>query len=211
MLALARQRVLRRPAPLCSGVTLIELMVTISVLALLLLAVVPSVGTWMANTQIRNVATSIQYGLQRARSEAVRRNQPVRFSLVALADSAVMDDSCALSASGVSWVVSLDDPAGECAAQPSDNDGPRIVDKRAGGIGGKNVTVSAQTTAGGDADTVIFSGFGRVVGADAIGVIDVDHVEPGTDYRALRIVVGNGGTVRMCDPKVVDAADPRRC
>jgi type IV fimbrial biogenesis protein FimT len=192
-------------------VTLIELMVTISVLALVLLAVAPSVGAWLGSTQIRNVASSIQTGLQRARSEAVRRNEPVRFSLVSLADSAVMDDSCTLSQAGVSWVVSLDDPEGECAAAPSDTESPRIVDKRAGGIGGKNVTVVARTTGGVAASAVVFNGFGRVIGTDAIGVIDVDHVTPGEDYRALRLVLGAGGTVRMCDPKVADADDPRRC
>lgn len=211
MLARARQRVLTTCGCRSRGVTLVELIVTISVLALLLLAVLPSVGTWMANTQIRNVANSIRDGLLRARSEAVRRNQPVRFSLVELSDSAVMDNSCALSAAGVSWVVSLDDPSDECAAAPSDEDTPRIVDKRAGGVGGKNVSVHATTGAGDDADTVIFNGFGRVAGANAIGIVDVDHVSPGADYRALRIVVGSGGTVRMCDPKVVDAGDPRRC
>lgn len=194
-----------------SGVTLIELMVTISVLALVLLAIVPSVGAWMANTQIRNVASAIQSGLQLARSEAVRRNEPVRFSLVSLADSAVMDDSCALSSEGVSWVVSLDDPEGECAAAPSPTVAPRIVDRRAGGVGGKSVKVKATTVDGDDASTVVFNGFGRVVGAGAIGVIDVDHVDPGSDYRALRIIVGVGGTVRMCDPKVTDSGDPRRC
>lgn len=194
------------------GVTLIELMVTIAILALMLMAAAPGIGTWMANTQIRNVATSVQGGLQRARSEAVRRNQPVRFSLVSLTDSAVMDNSCALSDAGVSWVVSLDDPAGSCGAAASDTAGPRIIDKQAGGVGGKRVVVSATVPDGSDtASSVTFNGFGRVVGATDIGVIDVDNVAPGVDYRALRLVIGTGGTVRMCDPQATDSGDPRKC
>ncbi|MCI1190474.1 GspH/FimT family pseudopilin [Calidifontimicrobium sp. SYSU G02091] len=197
-----------RPA---AGFTVIELMVTITVLALLLMAVAPSVGAWIANTQIRNAATSIQMGLQRARSEALRRNTPVRFTLVSLTNAAVMDDSCAPSDSGVSWVVSLDDPTGDCGTAPSDTAAPRIVETHAGGVGGGRFTVAATTSGGDEASSVTFNGFGRVVGTDGIGVIDIDHVEPGADYRALRLVIGLGGTVRMCDPAVTSADDPRKC
>jgi type IV fimbrial biogenesis protein FimT len=202
---------LRRRGRPAAGFTIIELMVTITVLALLLMAVAPGVSTWLANTQIRNAATSIQMGLQRARSEALRRNAPVRFTLVSLTNAATMDDSCAPSEAGVSWVVSLDDPDGACSADPSDTAAPRIVEKYAGGVGGTRFTVAAATAGGDEASTVTFNGFGRVVGTDGIGVIDIDHVEPGDDYRALRLVIGLGGTVRMCDPKVASADDPRKC
>lgn len=202
---------LRIPGRAAPGFTVIELMVTITVLALLLMAVVPSVGAWVANTQIRNAATSIQMGLTLARSEALRRNTPVRFTLVALSNAAVMDNSCVPSEAGVSWVVSLDDPTGKCGAGASETAAPRIVEAHAGGVGGGRFTVAARTTGGGDASTVTFNGFGRVVGTDGIGTIDIDHVEPGDDYRALRLVIGLGGTVRMCDPKVTSGDDPRKC
>ncbi len=201
MPALSRQR----------GVTLIELAVTMAMFAVLLAAVAPSIGTWVRNTQIRNTATSIQAGLMRARNEAVRRNQPVRFSLVSLTQTTAMDDSCAVSSSGVSWVVSLNDPAAKCATAVSDTTAPRILEKHAGGVGGNNVTVAARTSGGAAADTITFNGFGRVTGAAAIGRIDVDNVVPGGDYRELRLVVGAGGTIRMCEPDVTAADDPRRC
>ncbi|MFM2119254.1 MAG: hypothetical protein RL722_722, partial [Pseudomonadota bacterium] len=41
-----------------SGITLIELMVTITILALLLLATMPGIGQWLRNTSIRNAAES---------------------------------------------------------------------------------------------------------------------------------------------------------
>ena len=194
------------------GLTLVELVVTISILAFLLLAAAPSMATWMGNTQIRNVASAIQSGLQRARSEAVRRNEPVQFTLVSLLDSAVMDNSCANSAAGVSWVVSLDSPTGHCAQAASETTAPRIVDKHAGGAGRKNVLVKATQADGVTAaSSVTFNAFGRVLSAASIGIIDVDNVDPGADYRALRLVVDLGGTVRMCEPKVTAADDPRRC
>lgn len=197
--------------PIQRGVTLIELSVVLALVALLLMAVVPSASAWIRNTQIRNVATSIQNGLQRARAEAMRRNVNVRFSLVHLDDSAVMDDSCSLSGDGVSWVVSLDDPTGKCSTEVSDSTAPHILDKHASGGGGKWVVVQAVDATGGEATGVVFNGFGRAADATGISMLDIDNNSSGDDYRALRIVVGTGGTIRMCEPKVTASSDPRKC
>lgn len=192
------------------GVTLIELAVVVGLVALMLAAVVPSAATWIRNTQIRNVATSMQTGLQRARAEAMRRNTNVRFTLVSLTDSAVMDNSCAAAENGVSWVVSLDNPSGSCATTPDDTTAPRIIDKVATGTAGK-VTVSGNDAAGEDATTVVFNGFGRAVDATGLNTLDIDNSSSGNDYRPLRIVVGAGGTIRMCEPRVTATSDPRKC
>lgn len=194
------------------GLTLIELMVTIAILVMLTQALEPSISAWMANTQIRSVASSVQAGLQRARSEAVRRNEPVRFTLVALTDSAVMDNSCAPVASGASWVVSLDDPTGQCGTAISDTTGARLIERRAGGVGRKSVAIQSSNAAGAASNgVVVFNGFGRVVGTDGIALVDVDNITSGNDYRPLRILVGSGGTTSLCEPKVTSADDPRHC
>ena len=158
------------------------------------------------------MASSVQAGLQRARSEAVRRNEPVRFTLVSLTDSAVMDNSCAPEASGASWVVSLDNPTGQCGTAISDITAPRIIERRAGGVGRKSVAVQSSTAAGAASNgVVVFNGFGRVVGTAGIALIDVDNITSGNDYRPLRILVGSGGTTSLCEPKVTSADDPRHC
>lgn len=194
------------------GVTLIELAVTFIVLGLLVVAAGPSITAWIGNTNVRNTASSIYAGLNRARAEAVRVNRPVRFSLVAVTDPAVLDNSCALSATGVSWVVSVNDPTSLCSVAPSETVAPLIVDKAAGGEGGRRVTVAALQADGATAATSItFNAFGRVADATAIARIDIDNQVTGGDYRALRVLVGNGGTVRMCDVKVTDSNDPRKC
>ena len=64
------------------GFTLIELMVAISVMALLLMAVSPSLRDWVVNLRIRNTASAVEQGLQLARQEAIRRNQSTGFYLV---------------------------------------------------------------------------------------------------------------------------------
>jgi type IV fimbrial biogenesis protein FimT len=198
------------------GMTLIELAVTMTILALLLVGAGPSVGVWMRNTQIRNTASSMLAGLSRARNEAMRRNAPIRFSLVSLADSAVMGSSCALSGGGVSWVVSVRDPSSNCHYAPAtiaaDANDPMIVESTAGGVGGKNVVVAAKVADGSAAaNTVTFNAFGRIEDAAPIGFINVSNTTAGGDYRNLRIEIGNGGTVRMCDLGVTSATDPRYC
>lgn len=193
------------------GVTLVELVVVMALLVMILAAATPGVRTWIRNTQIRNVATGIQNGLQRARVEALRRNVNVRFSLVALTDPAVMDNSCTLSEVGASWVVSLDDPSSKCGTAVSESTAPRILDRQAAGSVAGKVTVDASDAAGNDAEDVVFNGFGRTATTTSIAIINIDSNPQSDDYRALRIVVGAGGTVRMCEPKVTSSTDPRAC
>lgn len=203
---------MKRPA--VRGVTLIELAVVVALVALLLAAVIPNASAWIRNTQIRNVTTSMQTGLQRARAEAMRRNTNVRFSLVSLNNPAVLDNSCALSDSGVAWVVSLDDPSSKCATAASETTAPRIVDKHATGDSSQAVVVQGSDSASNDADTVLFNGFGRVVdvaGEATLATVNIDNKNAGNDFRPLRIVIGAGGTIRMCEPRVTASGDPRKC
>ena len=214
------------------GMTMIELAVTMVILALLLVGAGPSMVAWMRNTQVRNTASSMLAGLNRARNEAMRRNVPVRFSLVSLQDSAVMGSSCALSAAGVSWVVSVRNPASNCQFAPvtlpgtstdaalvaaylaavADANNPLIVETNAGGVGGKNVAVAAKIADGSAAaNTVTFNSFGRVADAAPIGFININNSTAGGDFRSLRIEIGNGGTVRTCDLGVTAVTDPRYC
>lgn len=63
------------------GVTLIELLIAIAIMAILAGIAVPSFTIWLQNTQIRTATESIKNGLQLARAEAIRRNEPVNFVL----------------------------------------------------------------------------------------------------------------------------------
>ncbi|HEX6706288.1 MAG TPA: GspH/FimT family pseudopilin [Albitalea sp.] len=198
--------------PALRGMTLVELMVTLAVASVLMFAVMPSIGAWMRNTQIRNVTETVVNGLQRARNEAVRRNQPVRFSLVALTDAAVMDNSCAASSTAGSWVVSLADPAGLCATAASDTVAPFIIDSHPVADGGRNTVITALQADGVTAaNSVTFDGFGRIASAAAITRIDINTNVTSADYRPLRITLTPGGSVRSCDPKVSSTTDPRHC
>ena len=64
-----------------AGVTLIELIIGIVIMSIVLALGLPSFQVWLQNVQIRTAAESMQDGLQLARSEAVRMNSRVAFSV----------------------------------------------------------------------------------------------------------------------------------
>lgn len=193
------------------GFSLIELMITLAVLALVLMIGLPNMSTWLQNTQIRTSAEAMQSGLQLARAEALKRNTSVRFQLVD-----TLTSSCAFSASGTSWVVSLAPANGLCNVDPSETTAPQIIQKRSGTEGSRNAVVTA--TGG---TTVMFNGLGRAA-AGSLTQIDISNPNSGAcktpagnePMRCLRITVSSGGQVRMCDPGVsaaTDPGDPRLC
>ena len=210
--AAARGREARLSRPSCAGFTLVELAVALTVFAMLLALIAPSAVAWIANMEIRATAESIQNGLQKARMEAVRRNQPVRFSLVSTNDPTVMDSSCALSSNSASWTVSINDPAGKCGVALSDTTDPMLVETYAAGVYARRVAVSATAADGATAaHSVTFDGFGRIVGATPLAQVDLANAVDGNDFRPLRILISSGGSVRLCDPRVTAASDPRAC
>jgi len=196
------------------GFTLVEMAITLTVLGLMLMLAMPTIGVWISNARIRNATEAIQTGLQTARLEAVRRNQSVSFYLVSLTDANVMDNSCALSSSSGSWVISTSSPAGKCA-------GAAALASRAIGDAGGQVRVTAghstdttnKTTVGSSATTVTFNGFGRIANTDtAVNRIKVTGPTDGVNYVNLMLIVDSGGGVRMCDPRSSIAdTDPRKC
>jgi len=202
---------MRRQYRLC-GFSLVELLITVAVLALVLMLGLPNISAWLQNTQIRNSAEAMIAGLQFARAEALRRNRPVGFNLVD-----ALDASCSLAAAGPHWVVSMTDPTSNCNVDASLTlDPPFILQKRGSQDGSQNAVLNST------ASTATFTGLGNVSGgllSSAAGAMQIDITNPSGGacqsaagpMRCLRVVVSASGSVRMCDPAVTDATDPRRC
>jgi type IV fimbrial biogenesis protein FimT len=198
------------------GFSMIELAVTLTLFGILMAAAFPSMSEWLRNLRVRNAAESMQHGLQKARTEALRRNQNVTFWLVSGGDERNVDDSCQLSSASGSWVISQSDPSGQCGTKPA---ALTVIETHAAGDGGSGVTVAAAAGDATAAQCVRFNGLGQLVDsvvppADGcrtpkqISTIDLTHA---SGARQLRVMVSAGGGVRMCDRGVTDTTDPRAC
>lgn len=167
------------------GVTLIELIVGVAILALLFALGASSYSVWMQNTRVRTAAESIQNGLQIARNEAVRRNRYADFTLT--------------SDSG--WTVVVRDPTGggdeTIQTRPAqDGSGSTIS------TGAITATFNGMGRLDNAADLVISS----------TGYAHTDVESDVADTKSLRVQISVGGQIRMCDPDpAVVTGDPRRC
>ena len=189
------------------GVTLVELLITLAVVAVVLTLAAPAYSAWIQNTQIRSAAEPLLVGVKLARAEALKRNATVHFQLMSSTDS-----TCALSTTGPNWVVSINSAAGLCDVTDSSQD-PFITRRNPSVTAAGGVTFSASQS------SIDFDGLGRVTPAPANDVtIDMENPAGGNtcaavggNMRCLRVQVTAGGQARMCDPAVTASGDVRKC
>lgn len=196
------------------GLTLVELLVTLAIVALLVLASVPSFNGAIVNSRIRSTGEAVMNGLQMAKSEAVARNSRVRFQL-----TSSLDGACVVSATGANWVVNVDAAAnpteveGLCDRPPNDALAPFIIQKRSAATGSGSTQVAATQA------SLVYNGLGRLADMPPGNVIinltnpaGGTCAETGGEVVCLRIVVTPVGQARMCNPDPgLPASDPRRC
>ena len=202
-----------RHAHATRGISMIEVMVSLTLAALLMALGAPSFSLWLQNLRIRNTAESMLSGLQYAKSEATARNALVRFQLTTSVGS-----DCAISPTGTSWVVDAvdasganDSVAGQCNATPSDTVPPSILQVHSATDGSGNTSVQADSAA------IVFNGLARPTPTPATSTtINISNpntglcADQGGDLTCLRIVVSPAGQIRMCNPRF-PAGDPQAC
>jgi type IV fimbrial biogenesis protein FimT len=177
-----------------SGFSLIEVMISILIVGILIVAAIPSFSTWMQNSQIRTASESMANALQTARNEAIRRNACVQAKLVDYPKT--------------SWDVRLCSLAEDASVPP--------IAQRNHAEGSLNASLEVLPS---DATIVSFNALGRVVdpnpsnGSAALQEINIrNSVMAAAEERKLRIEIPPGGGARMCDPnKAIGATDPRHC
>lgn len=156
------------------------------VMALMLLIVLVGLPTFsgiIANMRVRSVAEGMLSGIQAARTEAVRRNQPVSFRLD--------------TETGGGWSVVLTADGSTLQSKPASEGGAVIVQ------GDLDTTLTfnnlgQRTAPAGGVLTFTFAN------------PDVDGCQPSGSIRCLSITVQGGGQTRLCDPART-APDPQAC
>lgn len=176
----------RRKPSRTRGVTLIELVIAIAVLAILMAVGMPSFSTWIQNTKTRSTASSVLSGLQLARQEAIRNNARVQFQL----------------AGTNGWSVGCATVTAAC---------PAVIQSKA-----TSSKTPVDVTDGGVTNYVFDNmGYLRVpaiaAGTNSTAINVSNTVLAAADSRNLRILITSGGLTKMCDPKVTDNTDLRFC
>lgn len=177
------------------GFTMIEIAVTLTVMALVLALGIPNFAGWLRNLQVRSAAEAMLNGIQLAKMEAVRRNTTVGVTF-----------------DGVSgWSIGCTASSTTC---------PATIQERSGGQGTPKARVATTNLTSGAA--LVFDGSGRVSSGLAVTtsplLLDVTFdgmtcASSSGPIRCLRIVVTRFGQIRMCDPALTStaASDARAC
>lgn len=197
------------------GFTLIEILVSLVIIALMVLVSLPSMTTYFQNSKIGSATQAYTTGMQVARAEAIRRNLPVEFVLtdtdVAAANIA---NVAAPSANGRNWLVRVLDPATatfDLVEKKSALEGSGQI---AGSTPSVSVAGTAQVPPTAFNGIVAFNGFGGTQTTSEIW-LDINNPAGGACFpagtmRCLRVRVTPGGQVRACDPALA-AGDSRAC
>lgn len=196
-----------------SGFTLLELMVTVSVAALLIAAAIPTFGNWINNAKVRSVAESLQNSIRLAQAEALSRGQQT----VLVLTSGTPAWNSTPAANGANWAVHAQPLANsaDAAATASATTHPYIDGSTAANKYGVALTGPA---------LLCLNSAGRVISSTSVAVPNAGgatcaaapvtyEIKHGTSVdRIYRVMVSLGGKVRMCDAnKTLSSSNPDGC
>jgi type IV fimbrial biogenesis protein FimT len=200
--------VLKRPTRAGRGFSLIELMVTVSLIAILLVMTIPAYGTWTADAHVRAAAESLTNAIRQAQSTAVAKGRTSLFALTADAHPGV---GSLPGASTPNWFATLNVLSGSDETRSSLG----LILKSTEGT-------QHQVTISGPAMTC-FNALGRQTSlassanslATACTAADPAVYQVSRDSGASRyfkVLVYAGGRVRMCDAaKSLSSTNPDGC
>ncbi len=191
-----------------AGFTLIEMLVTVAIFAILVALTVPSMKMWVANTKVRTVADSLQNGIRLAQSEAERLSRQVVFALTTDQNPAT---GFTAVTSGPSWAI-------QTVPLPGTGEAPTLIASGVLSSAGTVVTIAAGSA---NQTALCFNSLGRLVSNATPGpsgatcttptapvtTNNTNNTQPMFTYtisvtgadHTLELEVATGGQLHLCD------------
>ena len=202
----------RPPSSVQAGFTIVELMITLLVVAIMLRIAMPAFATWIGNVQLRGSAESGVNGLNLARAEALRRNARVMFSMAGNDSGATAWSVCQVAAGSTACDTNV--PVIQVRDGGEESGQARAGATTSVALAGPDAVATALSPGEGMPASVIFDGRGRpVVAAGWANTVRIDVRNtslPADEERRRVVLLGASGGARMCDP-LATAGDPRAC
>ncbi len=178
------------------GLTLVELMVVVSIIALATAFTLPSIRSWAVNAQVRATASALQSNLKQAQAEAVRSFRQVVFYRT---NATTCTGNEAAAEGGARWVIKVLPlvAGGPVTATQCGN----VVDNAQGiavsgptavcfGANGRPASLTASQT-----------GVGAVCSTGSNGriIYGLDTETTTANLRKLQVWLTLGGSLRTCE------------
>lgn len=182
------------------GATLLELMVTVTIVGIIAAIGIPQMGQWIRNSSVNSAAEILQNGLRQAEAEAIRRNLRVEFLLTNEVPASSNIKTLSATMNGKNWAIRALD-----GLVP-------LSDQNAAYVSGFLLKdVSSDINVEGPA-SVLFSGSGRVLDSKGVAVAShqVYRITRTSSDKALCVFVTPGGGVKLCNPALA-SGEPFAC
>ncbi|MFA6970841.1 MAG: GspH/FimT family pseudopilin [Gallionella sp.] len=203
------------------GITMIEVMVSVAIIAIVMAVGVPSLSTWLQNSQVMSTAESVLTGLQLARGEAVRQNNLAQFTLTGNA-AGTADWTIVTASSSVPGSFALADGATEIQKAGASEMGANARLMVSSAVIATNCCTNVITTpidmSAAPKPGVVFNAFGQVVSDPSvttlsrIDVIKVGDTDANTEEKSRRrvILISPSGSAKLCRPSL-PSSNPQGC
>lgn len=194
------------------GVSLIELMIGLAILAFVLMMGVPAFGTFLQNQKLRDAATTTFAEANLARAEAIRLNSTVQLVFTEDEPDISTFKDAASSISGRNLLV-----RGNVYNPTTGQAEPKMLDVKLRREGsGQTDPDAAGVQVASTTGLIEFTPLGgtNLVADETIQITNPAGGEcksAGGTMRCLNVVITRGGQIRLCDPAVTTAGDTRSC
>ena len=195
------------------GITMMEVMVSVAVIATVLAVGIPNLSSWVQNTQVKSTAETVLTGLQLARGEAVRQNSRAKFLLTKNTDNSA-DWTVITASSSVPNSFLLADGATEIQKAAAAEMGVNARLNIASGVQAAGDCSTAITSGMGASENVVFDAFGKVVSTTMTRIDVIKAGDTGADNeqnsRRRVILISQSGAAKLCRPGL-PSSNPQGC